>query len=384
VQPVAVDGGPVSGQVYPNGGFTSVTICTPGTLTCNTIGGILIDTGSSGLRVLASALPSLPVLTDGKGNAVSECAQFVDQSYLWGNVAVADVRIAGEVASSISIQAIADPTNFTIPSDCTSGGAGIDHDSQLALGANGILGVGLEPQDCGIACDPTSGAAAPAPVYYVCAANACNPAFVLVPQQVTHPAVFFPKDNNGIALQFSPLSGAATTLSGSLTFGIGTQTNNTMGNATIFTLGPTNQFTTNVFTTGQSLTASIDSGLSGIFFPDGGLPICPSPRSSLFCPTSPTAITAVNVGTNSAQSMVNFTVDNADNLFSGNPTDAAFSTLAGPSGAACTGGSQDCSFAWGLPFFYGRTVFTAISGQGVPSTAPPAPWWAYTIGFVPQ
>jgi hypothetical protein len=83
--------------------------------------------------------------------------------------------------------------------------------------------------------------------------------------------------------------------------------------------------------------------------------------------------------------MVNFTVDNADGLFSNNPTDAAFSTLAGPGGTgACPGGNQDCSLEWGLPFFYGRNVFTAIHGQAMPSSAPAAPWWAYTIGFTPR
>ncbi len=80
---------------------------------------------------------------------------------------------------------------------------------------------------------------------------------------------------------------------------------------------------------------------------------------------------------------VNFTVANANNLLLNNPTFAAFSTLAGPSvEGACKGGGQNCTLEWGLPFFYGRTVFTAIEGQAVPSTAPPAPWWAYTIGFV--
>jgi hypothetical protein len=381
VQPVNVNGGPAK-TMYPNGGFTSVAICIPGTTNCRTIDGILVDTGSVGLRILASALPALPGVTDASGNPVNECFQFVDQSYVWGQVVLADVRIAGEVAGPISIQSIADPAAFTIPSDCNLGGAGKDDDNQQDLGANGILGVGLEPQDCGAPCDPSAGATPPGPAYYSCSST-CSAAFVPLAQQVAHPVVFFATDNNGVALQFPPLSGSASTLNGSMTFGIGTQSNNALPSVTVFTVDSNGNFTTKLASTGKSLTSSfIDSGSNGLFFPDSIIPVCPSPESSFFCPTSLTPITATSIGANGAQSKVNFSVDNADNLFAGNPADAAFSTLAGPNETGtCSSGNGACSFDWGLPFFYGRSVFTAINGQSVPSGAPPAPWWAYATGF---
>ena len=383
VQPVNVDGGPVAGQIYPNGAFTSVTICQPGTTTCFAVDGILVDTGSSGLRVLASALPSLPALTDASGKPVSECVQFVDHSYVWGNVAVADVRIGGEVAGSVSIQAIADPTGFAIPADCTNNGAGTDDDNQRSLGANGILGMGLEPQDCGASCDPSAGGTPPGPAYYTCPGGSCTAAFVPLAQQVTHPVVLFGVDNNGLALQLPTPAGVAATLTGSMVFGIGTQLNNVLGKATIFTVDSNDNLTTNLASTGQSLTASfLDSGSSGLFFPDGGLPVCLSPESSFFCPPSTIPLTATIVGSNKAQSAINFSVGNADDLFKGNPGDAAFSNLAGPNGSGgCSDGSGACSFDWGLPFFYGRTVFAAINGQQAPIATPAAPWWAYTINF---
>src|SRR5579863_253292 len=59
VQPIAVDGGPVANVIYQNGAFTTVTICEPGTSTCQAIPGILVDTGSVGLRVLQSALTTI-------------------------------------------------------------------------------------------------------------------------------------------------------------------------------------------------------------------------------------------------------------------------------------------------------------------------------------
>jgi len=86
-------------------------------------------------------------------------------------------------------------------------------------------------------------------------------------------------------------------------------------------------------------------------------------------PASTVNLSTQNVGTNNARSKVNFSVDNAVNLFQANGSDTAFPTLADLNGSG--------SFDWGLPFFYGRGVFTSIDGQPVPSGLPAAPWWAY-------
>jgi hypothetical protein len=59
---------------------------------------------------------------------------------------------------------------------------------------------------------------------------------------------------------------------------------------------------------------------------------------------------------NGASAPVSFSVANADSLFSANPGFAAFSNIAAPN-------SDVFSFAWGLPFFYGRTVYTFFEGQ---------------------
>ncbi len=59
---------------------TSVTLCLPGTNTCQTIDGIQVDTGSQGLRVLASALdPSIALPLVGASCTVAtvgECSVF--------------------------------------------------------------------------------------------------------------------------------------------------------------------------------------------------------------------------------------------------------------------------------------------------------------------
>jgi hypothetical protein len=397
VQPIAVDGGPVAGSNYPNGAFTSVTICVPGTANCQTINGVLVDTGSFGLRLLASqvTIPLAP-LSDSSGDTVNSCSQFLDGSFLWGTVDPADVKMAGEVASTTSIQLIANPPSgsYTIPSKCSSNGTGTNEDTQATLGANGILGVGPEPFDCGSICDPGAGGLPQEPHYYLCSSVSCQPTFVscgalcndaAANQQVTNPVFNFPVDNNGVILELPAVSGSAATLSGNMIFGIGTQSNNGLGTATVFTLDSSDSFTT-VFS-GQSLPGSfLDSGSNGLFFPNGiepnfpssTIPACAVPEDSFYCPASLTNFSATNQGTTGPVSAaVNFSVDNATNLFTQNPSDAVFSTLAGPlgSGVCTTLNNTACSFDWGLPFFYGRNVFTAIDGTNTP--AGPGPFWAY-------
>jgi hypothetical protein len=82
IQAIVVNAGPTNN--YFNGAFTSVTICAPGQSTaCQTINGVLVDTGSTGLRVLASALSlSLRQQTAANGASIVECAQFLD-GFTW-------------------------------------------------------------------------------------------------------------------------------------------------------------------------------------------------------------------------------------------------------------------------------------------------------------
>src|SRR5580765_435250 len=75
VLPVVVNAGPTNSAL--NQLFATVTICVPGTSNCQTISGILVDTGSVGLRVLSSVLTqSLPQQTGAGGAPVVECLPF--------------------------------------------------------------------------------------------------------------------------------------------------------------------------------------------------------------------------------------------------------------------------------------------------------------------
>ncbi len=104
VQPVTVNLGPEGN--YSNGLFTSVTVCVPGTSDCQTINDVLVDTGSIGLRLLASAVTiPLPGQIDANGNSIAECAPFV-ASFTWGPVANANISMVGESASNLPVQLI--------------------------------------------------------------------------------------------------------------------------------------------------------------------------------------------------------------------------------------------------------------------------------------
>ncbi len=121
--PVAIDGGPtVNGASvgYPNGAYVTATVCVPGTSTCSTIDHVLVDTGSVGFRVLGSALGSVTLTPQNAsdGNPMAEC-YISPAGYAWGPVALAQVQVSGEIASSIPIEVIA-PSGFAAaPAACT-------------------------------------------------------------------------------------------------------------------------------------------------------------------------------------------------------------------------------------------------------------------------
>ncbi len=358
VAAIVVNSGPAGN--YANGAFATATVCVPGTTTCQTIDGLLVDTGSVGLRILSSVLTvALPQLKAADGNPIAECLQFVD-SYTWGPVQTADLEIGSEKASSLPIQVLSD-TDFTAPTNgCTSSGSSAD--TLATLGANGILGVGLFPQDCGSPCPATQN------MYYECAsASSCVPVAATLAQQVQNPVALFATDNNGVIIELPAVSGAEATLSGSLVFGIGTQSNNGLDSATVYDTNGSGDFTT-VYKGTTYSQSFIDSGSNGYFFQDSSITQC-TPNTGaqgFYCPSSTENLSASNHGNTVGSGTVDFSVANAVTLFS-NTSDSVFGDLGGP--------ASSLYFDWGLPFFYGRNVYTSIAGTSAPGGTPP--YWAY-------
>ena len=109
-----------------------------------------------------------------------------------------------------------------------------------------------------------------------------------------------------------PASGLAST-TGKLMFGIGTQANNGLGNATVITSvdGYGNIWTTYPVG-GKKYTGFLDSGTNTYTFLNSatsGLKLCTSPAiASFYCPSTPTSLTATISGKNNASTQVTFTV----------------------------------------------------------------------------
>jgi hypothetical protein len=374
VQAVTVDSGPSGVAGTSNSAvntlYTTVTVCVSGTTTCQDIDHIQVDTGSTGLRIISTAISlSLPLQKDSNGNVIAECVHFVDGSS-WGPLRLGDIKISGEMASNQAIQIIGDSAYQTIPTGCV--GTGTAENTVAAFGANGILGVGPFIQDCGAACLQSGGA-----TYYLCTSStACADSGMPLALQLSNPVTAFAADNNGVIIELPALNGTAASVSGSLVFGIGTQGNNGLGSAKVLTLDSVGALTTNYKS--QPLTQSfIDSGSNAYYFPDSSITLCAQGTHApgFFCPGTTLNLSATLMGgANGVSSSINFDVADANALFSTNSTIAAAVNLAAPSTSVSADGSTfngANTFDWGLPFYFGRNVYTAIETKNTSAGAGP-------------
>lgn len=373
--PVTVDSGPLamwlSGRSAVNTLYATVTVCSAGDATaCETIDHVLVDTGSTGLRLIAGALSGKaavrPLLDPATGSPLRQCVQFAD-GYTWGSVGTADVRIGGRTLPALRLNVIGDPAAGATPPGCVSGP---DKNAIARFGANGVLGVSSFVHDCGAACvsQPVAG------TYYVCpAAGAgalCRSTAVPLDHQLPNPVAALASDNNGVTIRIPPVPGAGSAAaSGTLYFGVGTAANNALGNARLFTLDRYGTLLT--AQAGTSRRAIIDSGTNAYVFTSSALATC-TLFPPFYCPTVNGVATsspqsAAIMGRNGLSETVAFTVDNIDQMFTGQ---AALPGLAAPSSEFIGGAGS--LFAWGLPFFFGRTVHVLFEGKELAGTTGPA------------
>ena len=346
---IIVNGG-LNGNV--NQAFVTLTVCRPGTSQCQTIDHILVDTGSMGLRLIPSALGSLtlPQQTAANGNPLAECVGFVDNSHAWGPVQIADIKMADEVASSVSIQLITSTSSIgPEPVTCGGGDTTTNLSSSADLGGNGILGIGNFPWDCGSRC----GSIVSNGLYYQCQ-NGCSDSLASTAIQVQNPIAKFPQDNNGSIIDLPAISNSgAVNVSGSLIFGINTRSNNQLGSAAPQYLQSDNGRISTTYNGRTYRESFIDSGSNGLYFPNIDAPLineCMSPDPvGFYCPPSTISRSATLFGDAPSGSVnIVFNVADAGAL---NGNFSAFNDL---------GGRYDGGFDWGLPFFYGRKVYTSI------------------------
>jgi hypothetical protein len=389
---VTLDGGPTSLTSGPNGvvesnvAYVSVTLCAPGSTTnCQVIDHVQVDTGSIGLRIFASVisptlLSALPGETDTLSNPVAECYQYVD-GYVFGSVRTTDFTIGGETVAGMPFQVLSDSGRYaTVPSSCAAGG-GSNLGTVANFGANGIIGIGTTTTDCGSYCATGGQSAA---IFYDCPSSGCGSVIARAAnatapyQQLPNPVAAMTVDNNGtiLVLPATPASGQLS-MTGTLYFGIGTQTNNGLGSATVYTTtSSTNRNGPGLITSvykGQTLPNSfLDSGSSLYFFEDSTEPLCTSSDFyGFYCPASTQTLSPTVQGQNGVSYTDSFTFYNAQTAFNANPTYAVVPGVGANPNIIYPSTAYAGSFDFGLPFFYGRSVYTAIEGRAAGSTTGP-------------
>jgi len=359
-----------------NNPCTDVTICSPSGSNCQTISNILVDTGSSGLRVFRSVLNNtaeLNQVASPAGTPVGECAAFGNGAYGdWGPLVYAQVTLSGEPSVTLPIQLI-DPTyagqytsngspqasnpscRSTFTPDTTPENASF----------NGILGVGLSVHWCGSDCATTVNNG----VYFSsCSGSGCSGTSLGNCEQDQNPVPLYPADHQGVLLSFPSITYAESSAKGSLILGIGSQTDNTpSSDVKAYQANSLGNFQTTF--NGSPYTSYIDSGSDGYFFYDSPSSITNSGSPDYYYnPTSPQPLSATISGATQAQNTpISFTIETPPAQGSG------FSEGVIPDIGFYTTGVFD----WGLPFFFlKRNVYVGINRQSTTSLGT-GPFWAF-------
>ena len=373
-----VDGGcgPAGATGAINHAYVTVKVCAPGSQTqCASIDHVLLDTGSSGLRLVRSVLAAggvtLSAETDAQGRAIEECVSF-GGGQTWGPVALADVTLAGETAAKLPVQ-VMDDTGAGAPPPADLRGQWHADQRRFRL---------LAPTGCSVSVSSRR-------IAETVRVNANHAAAALLRlhrrrgmHRREHRARRSGHEPGGDVCRRqqrhhravcrtckTPM--AMLSVQGELIFGIATQTDNALPATGLTVLGADahGDFTATYNGGTTVLPALIDSGTDAYSFDD------PSHRRvpptgvfvGYYCPTvAPQSVFAVNtgVGMNNASNTVDFAIADPTTFVA---NAAAFIDLGGGGGST--------RFTWGMPFFYGRKVYIGID-QRV-AGAYTGPYYAY-------
>ena len=364
-----------------NNPCTDVTICDPSGGNCQTVTNVLVDTGSSGLRVFRSVLnntTTLDQVASPTGDPVGEFEAFGNGSYGdWGPLVYAQVRLSGEPPVTLPIQLI-DPTyagqytsNGNPSSSNPACGQTFTPDTSPSNASfNGILGVGLFVHSCGTLCSNSSGYR----VFFSCSGSSCASTTLENCEQDQNPVPLLPQDNQGVLLSFpSSIPSPEGSATGSLILGIGSQTDNNPQGVTAYEADSSGNFQTQfngiTYSSTNNGFAFIDSGSDGYFFPDSTIHNSGSP-DYYYEPTSSQQSQSATIASASGShpTTVPFTIQTPPALGSG------FSKGVIPD----LGFDQPGGFDWGLPFFFlKQNVYVGINGKTISSLNATGPFWAF-------
>ncbi len=281
----------------------TLTICVPNSSTCEDVPNILLDYGSTGLRLshtlaIAGELPQEQV----NGQGLFECYLFVS-GYNFGPVVTAQITLG---TFSVTVPVQISNSSLSAPSSCSSEYSSAPFQPTY----NGILGVLFPQYDIGSA-------------YYYEGNN--GPLTPPQSDEVQNPIYLLGSpNNNGVLLSKLPIvsnSQGAPSVTGTLSFGApssGTslQTNqNGMINATYPSSG------------GSTSPAFFDTGSNGFFIDNASIPQCTGNLSGFFCGSAPNQNATLTGTTGSSTFLLSFAIVSAQTLFSTGNND--FSTLGG-------------------------------------------------------
>ena len=309
----------------------TLTICVPGsTSNCQNVPNILLDFGSTGLRLSHTLAISgeLPQET-ANGQPLTECYYF-ESGYNYGPVVSATVTL-GTNHVTVPVQI----SNSSLSGPCSANSQGL-LSAPLEPTYNGILGV-LFPRYDNIDSD--------AAVYFAGGQEVTSPTLIQS-DTVQNPVYLLTStsNNNGVLLSISTTVSETTGapgFTGTLTFGAptsGTTSLQTDTSGEINAAYPSGSATVPAF---------FDTGSNGFFIenPDN-IPNCTGNLAGFFCGNAPSqSATLTGTGTNLSYTLT-FAIDNAQTLLSTGNT--VFSTL---------GGYQQGIFDAGFPaFLYGNAI----------------------------
>ena len=308
----------------------TLTICVPHTTPCKDVPNILLDYGSTGLRLshTLSIAAELPQEKTTKGR-LYECYSF-ESGYNYGPVVTATVTL-GTNPVTVPVQI----SNSSLSAPC--GGTSSPFEPYY----NGILGV-LFPQY-----DTTDSSAA----YYAGGQHTTPPQAEIV----RNPVYRLPSSSNknGVRLSISTVvyeSSGASGFTGTLSFGA-------LSGATFLQTDTVGEITATYG--GASYPAFFDTGSNGFFFDTPSITQCTGNFAGFFCQNAPhqSARMTPGTGTGTGQYTLKFSIDDAQSLLSTGNT--VFSTL---------GGFQAGLFDAGFPaFLYGQAIGLSWNSNCAPN-----------------
>lgn len=286
-------------------------ICVPGSTTCEDVPNILIDYGSTGLRLshtlaIAGELPQEQI----SGQGLYECYAFVS-GYNFGPVATATITL---VTQTVTVPVQISNSTLSAPSSCiqnTLNGLSAPFEPTY----NGILGVLFPQDDEGL--------------YYEGSGNTLLSSNGGIPSnpslEVQNPVYLLPSgNNNGVMLTYLPNvpSEGASNVTGTLQFGV------TSSDYTTLLVADQGSLLAN-YNGNASLPAFFDTGSNGYFI-DNSTYSATSYQcdSGFWCVNIPnqSAILTGSAGSSGTYTL-HFSIVNAQTLFATNNND--FSTLGG-------------------------------------------------------